>query len=393
MRGRSTLAPKARSTTVKWTGSSLGFILSAALPLSAGCGSTAAPAAGSADAGVVGAVGTGSSGSSSGGVTTSGGSSSSGAGSSSGGSGAGSSSGSSGAGGVDSGGADSSTGVVGAADSGHAGSLDSGVDATIVGTRDGGAADSGADAGSAVDPSKKIKVWIAGDSTNQPCTTVCPCGWGSQFQPYLTSNATVVDSAVGGRSIQTWLYDPNVTTTLGADGECVINPKTFSTRWQAMLDPTTGMKPGDYLLIEFGINDSDATCNQHVGTALFQTYLETMAQSAQALGAQPIFLTSTDAIICTGDTVTLNRGFGPQTKAAGLASNVPVIDLTVLTAAFYTTLGFCPNDGDFTSTTTPLGLFFCDDHTHFEAAGASQIAGVVAKALQDQNIGLAAYLK
>jgi hypothetical protein len=43
--------------------------------------------------------------------------------------------------------------------------------------------------------------------------------------------------------------------------------------------------------------------------------------------------------------------------------------------------------------TAERGRFFCDDHTHFEAYGASQVAGVVAKALRDQNIGLAAYLK
>ena len=243
-----------------------------------------------------------------------------------------------------------------------------------------------------VDPSKKIKVWMAGDSTMQPCSAACPCGWGSQFQPYFNANATVVNSAAGGRSIQTWLYDPNVTTTM-ANGECVVNPKTYSARWQAMLDPVTGMKPGDYLFIEFGINDGDATCNRHVGTALFETYLGVMAQAAKDRGAQPIFLTSTSYMQCTGTMVTPNRGFGPTTKAAGAADNVPVIDLTVLSAALYTSLGLCPNDGSFTSTTTAVGKFFCDDHTHFEAAGASQVAGVVAKALRDQSIGLAAYLK
>ena len=48
---------------------------------------------------------------------------------------------------------------------------------------------------------------------------------------------------------------------------------------------------------------------------------------------------------------------------------------------------------NYSSTTSALGKFFCDDHTHFEAAGAAQIAAVVAKALRDQNIPLAAYLK
>ena len=227
----------------------------------------------------------------------------------------------------------------------------------------------------------------------QPCQTPCPCGWGSQFQAYFNANVNVVDSGAGGRSIQTWLYDPNVGTTMGANGECVINPVTFSARWQAMLDATSGMKPGDYLFIEFGINDSDPTCDRHVGTALFQTYYESMAQAAKMRGASPIFLTSTSFMQCTGATVTPNRGFGPETRAASAASNVPLIDLTALSANLYTTLGLCPNDGNFTSTTEPVGLFFCDDHTHFEAAGASKVAGVVAQALRDQHIGLAAYLK
>jgi lysophospholipase L1-like esterase len=255
----------------------------------------------------------------------------------------------------------------------------------------GGAGGAGGDGG--VDPTKKIKVWLAGDSTMMNCSGACPCGWGSQFQALFTSNATVVNDAVGGRSIQTWLYDPNVTSTTDASGECVIDPKTYSTRWQDMIDATNGMKPGDYLFIEFGINDGDSTCPRHVGTALFQSYLGTMAQAALKLGAQPIFLTSTSAIACSGSTAQANRGFGPQTKAAGTANNVPVIDLTALSAQLYTSLGLCPNSSDYTSNTSAVGKFFCDDHTHFETAGAAQIASVVAKALKDQGIGLAAYLK
>jgi lysophospholipase L1-like esterase len=260
-----------------------------------------------------------------------------------------------------------------------------------------GAGDGPADAGGNGDvesnANKKITVWLAGDSTVMECSDSCPCGWGSQFQALLTSNATVANSAVGGRSIQTWLYDPNVTSTMDTNGECVVNPKTYSSRWQAMLDATNGMKPGDYLLIEFGINDGDKTCNRHVGSALFQTYLTTMAQAATKLGAHPVFLTSTSYIGCSGSTAATNRGFVSETKAAGQANNVPVIDLTALSAALYTSLGLCPNNADYTSTTSAVGKFFCEDHTHFEAAGAAQIAKVVVKALKDQGIGLAAYLR
>lgn len=257
-------------------------------------------------------------------------------------------------------------------------------------TGDAGSSDGAGPDGATTNPGGKITVWLSGDSTMQPCNGACPCGWGSQFQPLFNSDVTVVNDGVGGRSIQTWLYESSVTNSMSG-GECVVNPKTYASRWQDML---TRMKAGDYLLIEFGINDGDSTCPRHVGTALFQTYLGTMAAAAQQKGAHAILLTSTSSIACgNGATVNPNRAFGPQTMAAAVANNVPMIDLTRLSAELYTRLGFCPGSLDYGSTTSPVGKFFCADHTHFEAAGAAQIAGVVAKALRDQNIPLAAYLK
>jgi lysophospholipase L1-like esterase len=232
-----------------------------------------------------------------------------------------------------------------------------------------------------------ITVWMSGDSTmaGDKCAGG---GWGDQFGSLFNSNVTVQNKSVAGRSIQTWLYEKNVSTNM-VNGECALTATTYSDNWNSML---TGMKAGDWLFIEFGINDGDGTCPRHVGTALFQTYLTTMAKAASDRGAQAIFLTSTSYMQCTGSTVQPNRGFGPETRAAGTADNVPVIDMTVLTANLYTSLGLCPNAGDYTSTTSKVGLFFCNDHTHFEAAGALQIAKTAAQALKDQGIGLAAYL-
>jgi lysophospholipase L1-like esterase len=222
------------------------------------------------------------------------------------------------------------------------------------------------------------------------CTSACPCGWGSQFAGYFNSNVTIANSAVGGRSIQTWLYEANVSSTIGADGECVLTSTTYNARWTNML---SSMKKGDYLLIDFGINDGDTACPRHVGTTRFQTLLGVMATAAKAKGAIPIFLTPTDAITCSGSTVTENRGFLAAMKTAGTTYSVPVIDLNALSMTLYKSLGFCPNSADYTSTTSALGLFFCADHTHFESAGAKQIAGLVATALKTQGIALSAYLK
>jgi lysophospholipase L1-like esterase len=237
----------------------------------------------------------------------------------------------------------------------------------------------------------RVTIWMAGDSTMMnPSGGVCPVGWGSQFAPYFNANVTVVDSAVGGRSIQTWLYDPNVTTTMNSAGECVVSPATYSTRWQAMLNASSGMKAGDYLFIQFGINDGDSTCNRHVGSARYKELLGVMAAAAQQRGVHVIFLTPVAAITCSGSVATGNRGFLTETFDAGTADNVPVIDLHKLSYTLYNTLKLCPNNGDYSS--GAVGAFFCDDHTHFETQGARQIAGVVATAVRNQQLGLAAYL-
>ena len=85
----------------------------------------------------------------------------------------------------------------------------------------------------------------------------------------------------------------------------------------------------------------------------------------------------------------------PATKDAGTQYGVPVIDLNAATVALYNAMKFCPVPGGdvSASTTGPVGDFFCDDHTHLSPAGAVEIAGLMAKALRDQNIPLAAYLK
>ncbi|MFD8496697.1 SGNH/GDSL hydrolase family protein [Amycolatopsis sp. NPDC059657] len=235
-----------------------------------------------------------------------------------------------------------------------------------------------------------VKVWLAGDSTMSNPQSSCPVGWGSQFDALFTDPVTVVNNAVAGRSIQTWLYESNVTKTKDSAGECVVSPKTFAPRWRDMLAPT-GMRPGDYLMIQFGINDGDRNCPRHVGPARYRELLTMMAKAAKDRGVHPIFLTPVAAITCNGGTAVGNRGFLKETTDAGQANQVPVIDLHKLSYTLYNTLKLCPNNGDYTK--GAVGAFFCNDHTHFEAAGARQIAGVVAKALRTQGIPLANLLK
>ena len=264
---------------------------------------------------------------------------------------------------------------------------------TTAGGGAGGAPPLGGGKGSS-DGKTPIKVWMAGDSTMSG--SGCDGGgWGDQFGAVFNTNVTIENKSVAGRSIQTWLYEKNVSSNAISDTnkDCALTGTTYSDNWNAMLDAGTGMKAGDYLFVQFGINDG-SPCPRYVSETLFETYLTTMAKAASDRGAEAIFLTPTNAIICTGSTANANTrgGYPGYVKAAGTADNVPVIDVTTLSADLYTSLGLCPNSGDYTSTTSKVGQFFCNDHTHFSPAGALQIAQMVGKALKDQGIGLASYL-
>jgi lysophospholipase L1-like esterase len=228
-------------------------------------------------------------------------------------------------------------------------------------------------------------VWLAGDSTMANAST-CPIGWGTEFGTLFHSNVVVKNLAIGGRSIQTWMY-ASVTSAKDSAGECVLGSTAASANWQNV---QTNIKAGDYLFIQFGINDGDTACPRHVGTAKYQSLMTTMANYAKSKGAFPILLTAVAAITCSGSTAVKNRGFVTQTTAAGTATGSPVIDLQTLSVNYYNSLKLCPNNGDYTAGL--VGQFFCNDHTHFEAYGARRIARLVSGALTTQKIALAGSL-
>ncbi|MFF5369943.1 GDSL-type esterase/lipase family protein [Streptomyces sp. NPDC013187] len=251
---------------------------------------------------------------------------------------------------------------------------------------------SGSAAPAARAAAQPVTVWLAGDSTMaNPGSARCPVGWGSQFDALFDADVTVRNQAVGGRSIQTWMYEGNVSSTKGSDGECRLTSSAYSSRWQSMLNASTGMKAGDYLFIQFGINDSSSTCPRHVGPTRYRQLMTTMVQAALARGAHPVLLTPVAAITCSGSTATKNRGFVNETFAVGSATRAPVVDLHALSVSLYNSLRFCPHNGDFGS--GPVGAFFCDDRTHFETYGAQRIAGIVAGDVRRQNLPLATYLR
>lgn len=244
---------------------------------------------------------------------------------------------------------------------------------------------------------KAINVWLAGDSTVANGQTPCPAGWGKYFQELFNDQVTVNNYAAGGRSVRTWMYE--VQDAFAGDGECAINRDSdgtaiYQSRWQNML---SNMVEGDYLLIQFGINDGSPSCPRHVGSQAFIESYIYMAEEARKKGAHPIFITPVSAIRCSGSAAVGTRGFIQETWQASEQASVPLIDLHQGSVDLYNELGFCPVANDDASAATtqagPIGDFFCNDHTHFDNQGARVIAERVLQLLESISSPLADYAK
>ena len=92
-------------------------------------------------------------------------------------------------------------------------------------------------------------------------------GWGMMLQANFTEDVIVSNHAVNGRSSKSFLDEG---------------------RWQKVLET---LKPGDYVIIQFGHNDSKLDTARHtVPGATFDANIERYARETMAKGAIPILM-------------------------------------------------------------------------------------------------------
>lgn len=223
-------------------------------------------------------------------------------------------------------------------------------------------------------------LFIVGDSTanihgDPDVSTARRVGWGTPFAAYFDpAKIRVVNAAVAGRSSRTFMNEG---------------------KWDAVLRQ---LKPGDFVLIQFGHNDPGAVATgkqrgslrgigdetqtvTHVDGSTevvhtFGWYLRKYVADTRAKGATPIVLSVTPRNIWTNGRV--ERGLGHYREwAAEVAhqENADYVDLTGIVARVYEKLG-----------QAKVATFFPLDHTHTDFEGAelnarSVVAGL--KALPD----------
>jgi lysophospholipase L1-like esterase len=228
-------------------------------------------------------------------------------------------------------------------------------------------------------------VYIAGDSTVSTYTnsSIHQGGWGQFLQDYFNSNAKVVNKAVGGMTSRHFIEAGYLDAIIAV------------------------IKPGDYLLVQFGTNDGNKTATYTLSGSTteipyyldpqtdFKTYLTKYVDATRAKNATTIFVTPPPRHSCSaGETGVANglAAYATAMKELGPTLNTPVVDLNAMVIAYLANVT-CETSGSTFYLVKADGTI---DSTHFQENGANIMAGLVAKGsagISTLDIPLAAYVK
>jgi lysophospholipase L1-like esterase len=205
-------------------------------------------------------------------------------------------------------------------------------------------------------------VFLAGDSTvtdqpGEPTTS-----WGQMFTRFFNPGVAIANHAESGETLKSFL------TGLRLD-------KILSQ-----------MKRGDYLFIEFGHNDMKENWPQTYVEpyTTHKQYLKVMIAEARRRGAFPVVVTPMQRRNFDGLKIRNSLGEFPESaRQTAREENVPLIDLTRMSIAFYEALG--PEKA-------PLAFSGGRDVTHHSAYGAYELAKCIVEGVRANNLDLARFI-
>ena len=224
--------------------------------------------------------------------------------------------------------------------------------------------------------SDNTTIYIAGDSTVQSynASYAPQQGWGYYLQSYL-NGVTVSNQSIAGRSSKSFYDNGRLDTILGT------------------------IKSGDYLMVQFAINDADYTkseryapvCGkvQNPDNGSFEFYMEKYIEGAKAKGATPILVTTVLGLkaYSNGRFVNSYDNYCKAMKDMASYYNIPCIDLNSLMVNHYNSIGY---DAAYKYHMCSTGT---SDMTHFTETGANVVAGIVANALKGINLPVSKNVK
>ncbi|MDR2937135.1 MAG: pectate lyase [Rikenellaceae bacterium] len=223
--------------------------------------------------------------------------------------------------------------------------------------------------------SSKINVYTLGDSTVGVADTVgTPMrGWGQMLQTFLNADSVrVIDAAVAGSSSKTYYEEGHWKKTAGK------------------------LKPGDYVLIQFGGVDSkaDDPAKYTDAESTFREYLTAYVNETREKGATPVLLTPVAKRRHpeAGIPVDMHADYSKAVAEVGKALDVPVIDLADRTVKLLLKVGSRESKKLYMwlepgqAAKYPEGL---EDDAHLCEFGAFTVARMVAGGIRENELPLA----
>lgn len=222
--------------------------------------------------------------------------------------------------------------------------------------------------GAVLPEKKKIKIFLAGDSTIAIKETKAypETGWGMPFVYFWDSSVTVVNRAKNGRSTKTFLSEG---------------------LWKSI---TGEAREGDYVFIQFGHNDESKEKGERYATPdTFRMNLTRFIADTRALKAIPILFTpvSRRKFDSTGKAMETHREYSAYVKEVAASEKVLCIDLDSKSRDLYQQFG--KNDSKLLFMQLKPGEHpnypdGRDDNTHFNELGARLIAQLVLQEIRTQ---------
>lgn len=206
-------------------------------------------------------------------------------------------------------------------------------------------------------------IFVAGDST--------VCDWDPIYLAANSNTAGILERGWAQELSQ--FFKPGIAVANYAD-----SGETAGSFYGKFWTPAKALlRAGDYVFVQFGHNDQKSTADVAAFSANMMKYV-TDALNAKAT---PVLITPPGRKSAS----TGNPGFGgldAQTRTLAMSQKVTLVDLTMLSLAYYATL---PNKSDAFANPS--------ESTHFSETGATGLSKAVTTDLKAGTLPLAAFIK
>lgn len=218
-----------------------------------------------------------------------------------------------------------------------------------------------------------ITLFLAGDSTvvdenNEPWS-----GWGQLLTRFFTPDVAVANYAESGEAANSFVS---------------------SKRFAKLLSK---MKPGDYLIIQFGHNDQK---QKGEGKGPYESYtknLKYLIDEARAKGGIPVLVTSMERrrFDDEGKQIDTHGDYPDAVRKLAKQENLTLLDLNEMSKVLYQAWGVEGSKKAFVH--FPAGTFpgqkeDLADNTHFNPYGGYEMAKCIVQMLKDSDLAINQYI-